>query len=70
VKGTAATLCTHLQKKSVINMIWLLVSVSELAHHHNDSSRWFAISSQSPTYLLFPFQFYRWGCKIVNVEIN
>ncbi len=48
--------CAHAEK-SVGNIIGLLLSVSSWPHH-TDWSRWFAISSSPPIYLLSQFQFY------------
>jgi hypothetical protein len=42
----------------------LLFCVSDSPIHHNDWSRWFAISSVCPSCLLsLVFSFYGWGCK-------
>jgi hypothetical protein len=59
VKGSAV-LCTC---KKECNKYDLTAAQCFWLTHHNDWSRWFVISSQSPTYLLSQFQFYWWGCK-------
>jgi len=50
----------HLLEKSVINMIWLLVSGFDWAIRMIGPSGLLLVV---PTYLQLLFQFYGWGCK-------
>jgi hypothetical protein len=52
-----------LAEKSVINRIWLLLSISNWSIIMIDCSRWFAISSSPRASLLSQFQFDRWGLQ-------
>jgi hypothetical protein len=53
-------------RKECFLMIWLLISVSDWPAHHNDSSRWFAISSPTHPICCPSFNFTCGVAKRVN----